>query len=168
MSETIKEKKVFSIKPFSHIRIGDAMYFEMMKNGSTNENLKNITCDLELPKFKYGTVSVQLVHVVEDGFSFDEILIGIYLTNTMEQMDVYLDGKWYGETSLEKEYNLGCDTASFEIETDKSYDEFHTGADGGYGNVKVLKPEYGFICNLELDGDLFDFNEVVTRMQSLF
>ena len=43
MSETIKEKKVFSIKPFSHIRIGDAMYFEMMKNGSTNENMKNIT-----------------------------------------------------------------------------------------------------------------------------
>ena len=63
---------------------------------------------------------------------------------------------------------LGCDTACFGIETNKTYYEFRTGADGYYGNYMTYKNNELYHINLSLDADLFDFDEVVRIMKYLF
>lgn len=64
--------------------------------------------------------------------------------------------------------DLGCDTASFEIEVDGKYDEIHTGADGYYGIAYKFKQYYGSYIELSFDGDLFSYEDVKDIMLSLF
>ena len=168
--DTVKtlRKKEFEIKPFKHIRIGDPHYFEEMENGSTNKYLKEITCDMDVNPSKFGLVTVEDEMVTSEGFTFGNLRVNIYLANTKEQLEVYKSGKWYGDKTLVKEYTLGCDTAEFEIETDKSVDTFHTGADGYYGSLQHLKKGYGLICHFDLDADMFEFEDLVERFKALF
>lgn len=61
-----------------------------------------------------------------------------------------------------KPITLGCDTARFEIETDKGYAEIHTGADGYYGTAIKYKHKMGIQVELNVDSDVCDWKEIVS------
>lgn len=167
-------KKRFSIKPFKKIMIGDPSYFEEMEQGSTNKFLKEITCDFKTTTCKVGSV---VIKEETSSLYFDnnskpminrEINVDFYLASDERQLSIYENGKWFGKDTLKKNYDLACDTARFEMIIDNEYDEFMTGADGYYGQVKQLKQYYGLIGHLYFDGNLFSFEEICNRMNGLF
>lgn len=165
---TNEKKEVFKIKPFKHIHIGDPLYFEELAAGSTNKALKEMTLDAKMRCCNFGAVVVNKNFVESEEFSYHSIDVGIYLASSEKMLDVYLDGKWYGEKTVKEEHELGCDTASFEMVVDGRYNFFRTGADGYYGNAKLMKQYYGFRCSLSFDASLFEFDEIIAEMKSLF
>lgn len=171
--KTVNRKK-FSIKPFKKIVIGDPSYFDELDNGSENKYLKDITCNFNTTCCNVGSVIIT-ENTSDLYFGNDakpikscEVLVDFYLASSEKQLDIYENGKWFGKETLKKEYELGCDTACFEMTIDNEYDEFRTGSDGYYGNVKQLKQNYGLIGHLYFDGDMFTFDEIVNRMNKLF
>jgi len=167
----ITKETRYNAKPFTKLHIGDPMYFEKIAEGSDNESLKEITFDDTIRCVKFASVKIE---EVEDSFNHDgkdvpctTIRVTIGAGSTEAIVNTYMEGKYYSY-KLKKKYKLGCDTARFEIETKHGYDEFHTGADGFYGDLLLMKEYFGCFLSLDLDGDLFEFDEVVKRFKHLF
>lgn len=84
-----------------------------------------------------------------------------------KDLEVFLNGQYYPK-AVKAEFELGCDTASFEMETKYGYDYFRTGGDGYYGRLTQNNQYYGMILHLHFDTDMFDYDEVRKRMLALF
>ena len=163
MKKIVKQKK-YEINPFKEISIGDPSYFEdLEKDFENNTHLLSLTCSLKLKKYKSGYVQITQYdcHDEEYNMDYSVITVNFALADDEALLQVYAQDKWFGKKTLDTSYELGCDTASYEIIVDGRYDEVKTGADGYYGDVKLLKGEYGLIGNLDFDADLFTFDEVV-------
>lgn len=166
-----KEKEqTFAIKPFNHIRIGDPSYFEDMRGGDKNPALKELTCDIKLTR-RYPVSGLRMYHEIyetEKGSKFGQIVVLFAETVDSRILDTYLSNKYLGDDTIKEVHQLGCDTASFEIEVDKRYDHFHTGADGYYGDITLYVEPYGISACLTFDADLFSYDEIKQRMNALF
>lgn len=169
----------FKINAPKKLIIGDPMYLEAIENGTDRGCMKKITfIRKRMPSDLDWTC---LVNEVEDSFDFEGEkftytsiivkLIGITETATTERKQQFIQAfkdNMYHPKLVKKKGELGCDTAQFIIETNKSYDEFHTGSDGYYGNYMTYKDNLVYRFELSFDGDLFGFDEVVKRMKALF
>lgn len=165
--EKIMERKVFKIKPFKTLKVGDPSYFEEMEESSNNKHLKDLTCDIKTRCCKIGSLMIEKKEITQDNFSFEEIDITVCLAENQKQLYTYEAGRYFKDT-LKKEYELGCDTAKFEINVDDRYSLIDTYADGYYGQLLHFKQGYGLILSLSLDADMYKFDEVVKRFSYLF
>ena len=163
----ILKEKTYEVKGTTKLRIGDPMYFEDIAAGSTNKYLKEITFNGNISAAPLGRIKIQEVREVDEKFTFTYILVSIVQGMNNQMLDVYINGKYY-PSKVKKQYELGCDTAQFEMATKYGYDLFHTGADGFYGNLIVNKQHFGMILSLDFDTDLFTFDEIEKRMLKLF
>ena len=166
MNYKILKEDIFDVKGTTRLRIGDPYYFEEMKAGSTNNYLKEITFNGNISAAPLGKLRVQLVNY-KDKYDFNGIEVMIIQGKTNQQLDTYISGRYYPE-KVKKKYQLGCDTAQFEMVTKYGYDLFHIGADGFYGDLILNKQYYGMILMLSFDADLFDYQEIIDRMLRLF
>lgn len=159
-------------KSLNRLLIGDEMYFEAIENGEDAGCEKELIFNESLRLIKNGKIKIDEIHSEEEFngsmLDIDTIRVTIAGASSEDKVDVYLDGRWYGEKSVKVNHTLGCDTASFIIETPYGYDKFDTGADGYYGQAYKFKEYFGFMVILDLDADLFSFDEIENKMKYLF
>ena len=169
----------FKINTPKKLIIGDPMYLDAIENGSDKGCEKKITFIRKcMPNNLDWTC---LAKEVEDSFDFEGErityttiivqLIGIAEHMTIEDKQKLIQtfkNDMYHPKLVKTKGQLGCDTAEFIIETNKSYDEFHTGADGYYGSYMIYKDNMVYKIELSFDADLFDFDDVVKRIKALF
>lgn len=165
---TIVRTSEYKIKPFKNIRIGDPLYFDKIEAGEDVARYQDLVCDIKTTCCKVGMIRIEEITIHAEFGDFNQIEVEVFLAFNNPQLDVYKDGCWFGEETLKKKYELGCDTASFEIEVDGRYEEVHTGSDGYYGELKHLKQYYGIMLSLSFDADLFSFDEIEKKMDYLF
>ncbi len=163
----VLKEKTYEVKGTTRLIIGDPMYFEEIEAGSTNKYLKEITFNGNISAAPLGRMKIQEIRETEGKLSFTYILVSIVQGINNQMLDTYISGRYY-PTKVKKQYELGCDTAQFEITTKYGSDLFHTGADGFYGNLIVNKQHFGMILSLDFDTDLFTFKEIEKRMLNLF
>ena len=167
---TIKEK-VFDIKGTTKLMIGDPWYFEQMKAGSKNENLKKLTFNGNIMTAASGKLRVRLNKVnYESEYGngeYNSIDVTVAQSGVSKELDIYMEGKYF-PAYLKEDHQLGCDTARFEMTTKYGSDLFHTGGDGYYGDIYHMKKGHGMLLNLSFDTDMFDYDEIVDRMLKLF
>ena len=164
---TVLKEKTYEVKGTTKLRIGDPMYFEEIAAGSDNKYLKEITFNGNISAAPLGRMKIQEVRETDGKFTFTYILVSIVQGINNQMLDVYINGRYY-PTKVKKQYELGCDTAQFEMATKYGYDLFHTGADGFYGNLIVNKQHFGMILSLDFDTNLFTFDVIEKRMLKLF
>lgn len=167
MTDVILREDIFDIKGTTKLKIGDPSYFEEMEFGSTNKYLKEITFNGNISAAPLGKLRTQLVNHMYEEFECDSIEVTVVQGKNIQQLDTYLSGKCF-TNKIKKRYQLGCDTAQFEMVTKYGYDLFHIGADGYYGDLIVNKQYFGMILMLDFDTDLFDYQEIINRMLRLF
>lgn len=165
---TVIKTVEYKIKPFKNIRIGDPLYFDRLEEGEDIKIYKDLVCDIRTTCCKVGAVRISESVIDSEYGEFNQLDVDVFLAKDDEQLEVYKNGQWYGEKTLKHHYNLGCDTASYEIEIDGRYEKVHTGADGYYGELRHMKQYYGLMLSLSFDGDLFSFEEVERMMDYLF
>ena len=162
----LKEAK-FPIKGTTRLHIGDPDYFEEIKNGTDNKNLKKVTFDGNISAAPKGIMHIRLWEVKDNSLSWNTLTVDVYQGNKLDIAGTYCKGSYYPK-GVKTDCELGCDSASFEIETKFGYDKFYTGASGYYGELKAMKQYYGMILHLDFDDDLYDFDEIVQRMKALW
>ena len=96
--------------------------------------------------------------------------VNIVVTNK-EHMEVFANEKYYPE-KLKAQYDLGCDTAEYEISVafgnEVNSDTINTGADGYYGNVLESKGTCGFTVSFDFPADLMDEKDIRHTLSYLF
>ena len=108
--------------------VGDPYYFAT----EPPERLKKLVVDYMPPK-SYKTRVVLSQYEMRD--------YGIYQVNSVQiyvapekAVDIYASGKMYGDQKIERK-KIGVDTAKYIMEVNERCEEFHTGADGYWGDV---------------------------------
>ena len=151
------------------LRIGDPMYFKMMEAREQKKLLKKLTFDGKISSAPLGELIIELNHITDEeyGFEYDSIDVKVIQAFNKQLLEAYEQNKYY-TSQLKGEYDLGCDTARFEVETKFGYDEFMTGGDGSYGRLFHMKQYYGMMLYLSFDADLFTFEEIEERFLGLF
>lgn len=165
----VMKKKEFDFVPMKKLIIGDPDYLESIEKKENAALLKRLVCNVRPKKVNYGKLIIEETKTKypELKSEISEIEITFLLGNTQEQIAVYESNRYYQHT-VYKKLQLGCDCAEFIIETEHGYDEFHTGADGYYGDVMIFKQGFGLTGNISLDGSLFDFDDVIKTFKYLF
>jgi hypothetical protein len=168
--ETVKSVTYLKMKPFKHIRIGDPLYFENMEDDP--KRYKKLVADVKPTCCKFGAIRIRDVEVEDEyegmPLKYNQIVVDVFMAPTEEKLQVYLNDRYFGENSVKQHYELGCDTASYEICVDGRYDEVHTGADGYYGTLSHMKQYFGFMMTLFFDGSLFDMEDVEKKLRYWF
>lgn len=170
----ILKETIHRIMPFSHLKIGDPMYFDEIDNGSDNVRLQELTCNLEIPDCKCGATKIEKImyedqNTEQSGLqSYTIIKVSVYLANSNKQLDTYLADKWFGEKSVKQRKQLGCDTAKYLLEVDERSCVIDSTADGYYGELLELKCGYGMMLYLWFDNDITCYEEVCSLMEYLF
>lgn len=165
---TILRTSEYKIQPFKNIRIGDPMYFDRIEAGDDIKRYKDLVCDIKTTCCKVGMIRIEEYTSHYDFGDFNHIRVDVFLAYNDDQLDVYKDGCWFGEETVKHLYELGCDTASYEIEVDGRYEKVHTGSDGYYGELQLMKQYYGLMLSLSFDADLFPFEKIESLMDYLF
>lgn len=155
-------------KPFTKITIGDEMYLDEIEKGTDTGCEKELVFDEKFRGIKFGKIKIEEIQWSEG--KYDGIIYKVTIAAAPEEkiVDTYINDKWYGEKTKNISHELGCDTASFIIETNYGYEEFRTGADGYYGYADKFKTPYGVLITLELFEDRFYYEDVINRMKYLF
>lgn len=178
ISEKIVREEIFDCVGTIPLTIGDPQYLEDIANGTDTGHEKDYVFDGRILGSSTCRMRIRQVHTVVEGINANRpieldsievrVVQGSRMTGDPEDMlQTYMNGEYY-EGKLKKEIEFGCDTASFVIETMHGNDLFHTGADGYYGSLACFKQCWGMILDLELDGQMFSFDEIRTRMGKLF
>ena len=177
MVETVINEKRFTVKPFKSVRIGDPMYFDEIAAGSPNKTLKKLTCDFGKIPFSNRTAGVRVRQIAYDynDEGTDITVMGTEMVfysvkNTplgSKIADVELRGE-YMPTIIKDKYELGCDTACFEISVDGNDTTMHTGADGYYGYAHHYKNNDAYVFSIFLDEDAMTYSQMVEYVSYLF
>lgn len=171
----MSKKVQFKVEAPTRLIIGDPWYLEAIDNKEDRGCEKQL-CLIKkrLPKDMDVEVIIEEKEETYENMTFSSVYIDIIgVTNKWDgfKKDIITNaiksGKYHPKL-VSKTGELGCDTACFGVETNKTYYEFRTGADGYYGNYMTYKNNELYHVNLSLDADLFDFNEVVDIMKYLF
>lgn len=164
----------FKAKGISTITVGDPLYLEHIDNGTASKGEKSLVFSRKVAKSMEIAVSVKEDTEHHGNLEFTTIQVDVYgIRHTLSEltkttlMDTFKQGKFHPKL-VKEEKDLACDTAEFVIKTDRGYEEFHTGADGYYGNVLWYKDNNAFWLSLSLDVDMFEFEDVVESMKNLF
>jgi hypothetical protein len=177
MQEKVVKEKIFSVKPFSYVRIGDPMYFEQMQEGDKNKALRELTCTFEkIPKTNR-EAKVRIREIVSDfkdegkPYCFTQYEMLFYTARktplASKIIEAELDGKYYPDL-IKRESELGCDTARFEMTINENWDEIHTGADGFFGMLHHYKNNEAYVFSIMLDEDMTSWEEVEQYVQYFF
>lgn len=168
-------KVEFKVAAPTKLIIGDPMYLDDIVNGTDKGCEKEITfIRKRLPKDTHVEIVIEEIQETYEDMTFTSIRVKILgvsekysKADAMSIMAIFKADK-YHPLLVSKQNELGCDTACFIIETNKGYEEFHTGADGYYGSYIVYKGTKAYSIELSLDSDFFDFDNVVSTMKYLF
>lgn len=121
-------KETYKVKCPKNILFGDPMCFD----NYTGAKLKKLVVNTKVPK--YFDAARVVIEELPNEYDPDEMIynMAIYLSPN-QNIDVYLGGKMYSiQECFSKD--IGVDTASYLIDVDDQYDEFHTNSDGYWGN----------------------------------
>ena len=171
----MSKKIQYKAKTPTRLIIGDPWYLEAIDNKEDTGCEKQL-CFIKkrLPKDMDVEVIIEEKEEKYKGMTFTSICIDIIaVTNKWDEIkkkvitDAIKNSKYHPQL-LSKKGELACDTACFIIETNETYYEFKTGADGYYGNYMTYKNNELCHINLALDDDMFSFDEVVTIVKYLF
>lgn len=165
--ESILHEEIIDIRGTTKLVIGDPFYLEAIANGTDCGAEKKLVFDGNISAAPLGKMHLRKIHGNEGGIEYDTINVTVFQASKLPILKTYLNDMHYPD-AIKKDIDLGCDTARFTIETKYGSDEFHTGADGYYGHLFQYKQYYGMKLELDFDGDMFDFDEVRTRMLALF
>ena len=177
MKETIVRKKVFDIKPFSKLIIGDPMYLDHIAEGTASAGEKKL-CFI---KEKYpvsdcrAKVVLQDVHVdfddeTDDLGSWDRWSICFFSQKEKDlpYASAFLRGRMY-PYFVQENKELVCDTARFSITVDdNNMPNIDTGSDGYYGHVTHYKNNDMIGVQLDLDPGMMSEDEVIDMIRYLF
>lgn len=121
------KKEIYSVKCPARFQFGDPMYFEEFKG----KKLASLVVDCKPPR--NFVAKVVLTEEPVEQYP-DEMLRNMTLYMAPEDsIDTYVDGCMYkGQDVTEKV--IGVDTAEYLINADGRCENFHTGADGYWGN----------------------------------
>lgn len=169
------KREFFYVKPSKRLIIGDPMYLETIANKTDTGCEKKLIFDKKrLPKDMTCKIVIEEKEEKIGDYSFKTIYIKIMcvknthnIENILQMFNTFENNKWY-PSLISKKGELGCDTACFSIETDNSYLDFRTGADGYYGDYFIHKNTDAYCITLALDTDMFDFDEIVNDFKYLF
>lgn len=148
--------KRIEITPPKSLKIGDPWYFER----GTGENL---VCDWK--KLSYQNNVKAEIEVFEDTvddlMTYNIVRVHVMPEQYLEEVHKSEGLLFFPTLALENK-DLGCDTACFEIETDKGYAKIDTGADGYYGIAIKYKFKFGFQIEVGFDAFMADYEDVVS------
>ena len=171
-------KEKFAVERPTRLIIGDPMYFEAIGNGMDKREKE---CTFIRKRMSKKVETTIVVREEEDScevggkkHNYTSIIVNIIgtpdnlLQETKDRFIEIFTNNQYHPKLLKKDGQLGCDTASFVIETNLGIEEFHTGADGCYGHYLIYKDNLTYKIELSLNTNLFDFDQVVKTMKYLF
>ena len=121
-------REVFCVKCPKRIVVGDPYYFETVPP----ERLKKLVADYTLPK-SYEARLVLSQYEMHDFGVYQTNAVQIYLAPGKD-VDVYAAEKMYADQHIDRR-KIGVDTARYIIGIDERLEEFHTGADGYWGDA---------------------------------
>ena len=121
-------RELFRVKCPKRIVAGDPYYFETVPP----ERLKKLVADYTLPK-SYEARLVLSQYKMHDFGVYQTNAVQIYLAQGKD-VDVYAAEKMYADQHIDRR-KIGVDTARYIIGIDGRLEEFHTGADGYWGDV---------------------------------
>lgn len=177
MNITILNEKTYDIKPFSRVKIGDPLYFEEMANGSTNNNLKSLTCDIDnitTSNRKAGARIRKLkLDYLDEDMDYDDVYYELTFytarkTDVAENIvEAELNGEYYVHL-LKESRDLGCDTAEFIMYIDDNFGSFHTLSDGHYGNISRYKYNAVYVFNILLNENASSWDQMNRMVEQFF
>ena len=172
MSEvTTLFREQYDIKTPTALVIGDPMYLEEIEDTTTDFDRIRLLKRLVLMKEKIPAIrKTRLIFSKLDIEGYTMYEATIVVTNK-EHMEVFANEKYYPE-KLKAQYDLGCDTAEYEISVafgnEVNNDTINTGADGYYGNVLESKGTCGFTVSFDFPADLMDEEDIRHTLSYLF
>lgn len=121
-------RELFRVKCPKRIVAGDPYYLETVPP----ERLKKLVVDYTLPK-SYEARIVLSQYEMHDFGVYQTNAVQIYLAPGKD-VDVYAAEKMYADQCIDQK-EIGVDTARYIIGIDGRWEEFHTGADGYWGDA---------------------------------
>ena len=156
---TVLEEKIYNVKGTTKLNLWDEGFDQ---SGTDLEFFGNISAA------PLGKMRIQKVHYkYPNNLEFDNFKVDIFQASKEKDLNLYMSDRYYTKAK-KAEYGLNCETAAFDMETKFGYDHFHTGTDGYYATLIQMKQYYGMILSFDLDGDLFNFDELEGRFLALF
>lgn len=120
-------KKDFMVDLPKKIIFGDPFYFDELKGAKLNNLVTKLSKKDINPNWKCA-IRIEC-SIDENGYEDNRLII---VMSEEKDIPVYINYKHYSNQEL-KEKRIGVDSASYLIETDISYAEIKTGADGFWG-----------------------------------
>lgn len=184
-----------TIKAPTAILIADPFYIERMeetKDRKEKNNYKKLIYSRNnIPKDWIGEIIVKELEDDEcPDFTYIKAVIAFSKSTLLRVnkeikplIDIIKKGTYFKDTDTlkfkTKGFELGCDTARFDVSTNHNFYEFHTGADGFYGyahenfrmntNLPNKKWELeGIYIELVFDSDLFTVEDIQESLGCLF
>lgn len=156
----MKLTKRIEINPPKRLIIGDPMYLE---RGIAEE----LTCQWKRLSFQKDIKAE--IEVFEDTFdTFKMNVLRLYVLPEQLLDNIHSDEEknnegivYFPKLVSGKVIELGCDTASFIVETDNNYVQIDTGADGYYGVAVKYKNKLGIQVELSFDAAMADYEELL-------
>ena len=177
MNITILSEKTYDIKPFSRVKIGDPLYFEEMENGSTNENLRTLTCDIDNITTSNRKAGARIRKLKcdyhDEDMDYDDVYYELTFytarkTDVAEKIvEAELNGEYYVDL-LKESRDLGCDTAEFIMWIDDNFSSIHTLADGHYGNMSRYKYNSVYVFNIVLNENAISWDKMEQMVKQFF
>lgn len=162
--------KRIEINPPKRLIIGDPMYLE---KGIAEE----LTCQWKRLSFQKDIKAE--IEVFEDTFfrggkhetydTFKMNVLRLYVLPEQLLDNIHSDEEknneglvYFPKLISGKVIELGCDTASFIVETDNNYVQIDTGADGYYGVAVKYKNKLGIQVELSFDAAMADCKDILS------
>ena len=164
-------REQYDIKTPTSLVVGDPMYLDEIDDVSTDFDTIKRLKRLVLLKDKIPAVRKSKLIFSQldiEGYSLYEATV---VVTNKEHMEVFANEKYYPD-KLKAQYDLGCDTARYEVNV--GYGEklnnmvICTGADGYYGNVLESKGTYGFTVTFDFPADLMTEKQIRQTLSYLF
>lgn len=154
MNITVVKEQAYDIKPFSRVKLGDP---EEMEKGSTNKNLKTLTCEIEKISTSNRTAGARIRKLKVDFYDEDMDYFNEYYvltfytarkTDVAEKIvEAELNGDYY-HALIKETYDFGCDTSEFIMRVDDNFGTIHTLADGLFGYISRYKYNVVYVFNI--------------------
>ena len=165
MEEKVINREHINIKPFAKLIVGDPCYFGD-KNG---ENF--VMREENIPHSGNRTAGVYFMEEVlgNEEFSVKNFRAIIYSASPdfQDVAEAHSQNGWCPDLCKSKK-ELGCDSASFDIITDKGNITIHTGSDGCFGEAFHYKYNKVILVDIGVSGDMMSYEQFKAEITSLF
>ena len=166
MEEKVVCKEFIKIKPFASLIIGDATYF-----GDKKAEKGLVMREEKIPHSGGRTAGIYFTQVaLEDGgisVTMNNAIIYSAAADAQEIVDLHAQGQWCPDLCKNKK-DLGCDSASFDIITDKGDITMNTGADGFFGTAFHYKDNKVILADFSVDNDVMSYKAFKENVLAMF